>query len=47
VLESPLAALYLRDSSINGDSPDKPNVDFTMSLAFRPPTKGRTYAVER
>jgi hypothetical protein len=46
VLEFPRATLYLKESSIKGGGPDKPNVDLVMSLSFRPPTKDRTYAVE-
>jgi CSLREA domain-containing protein len=46
VLESPRAALYLKDFGIKGGGPDKPDVAFTMSLSFRPPAEEWTYAVE-
>lgn len=45
-LESARAALNLEDSGIKGGGPTAPDVEFTMSLELKPPTKGRTYLVE-
>ncbi len=46
VLETTLAALYLAETSVQGGGPKAPNVDLNLSLAFKPPTKGRTFAVD-
>ena len=46
VIASARAELHLKASSVKGGGQTAPNVDFTMSLSFRPPTKGRTFAVE-
>jgi CSLREA domain-containing protein len=46
MLETDSARLYLADSTVRGSGPTNPTVTLTLSLGFKPSTRGETFLIE-